>query len=81
MKYKKYSVFNPANFYTFFKCTNEDKKNLLDFQLFLLNSGSYKKIIESPRFAPSNTWLDWLSETYIGFSSNQRSERLEIHVL
>tara|TARA_B100001057_G_C22858557_1_gene953589 strand:+ start:1847 stop:2893 length:1047 start_codon:yes stop_codon:yes gene_type:complete len=70
MKSAEYSVFNAANYYSIFECSEAEREDILNYQLFLITDGQYDKILKHRKYSPSDIWKQWLSDTYVCFSSS-----------
>jgi hypothetical protein len=60
MKIINYDEFNATNYFTFFECDLDDKRRLLLYISWLIESDANKKILTDTKFAPSGEWVKWL---------------------
>ena len=56
---------------TLFSGSPEEYLQILDFLRYLHGGAALQKTYDHPLFAPSTLWRNWLSETFVGFSSDK----------
>lgn len=59
-----------TDFNTIFSCDKNEQKQLIEYLNFIIEDNVYQKVMENSQFAPSELWTDWLSNTFVGFSSD-----------
>jgi len=70
MKFVKLDTSTPANYFTYFEADMEERKILLKYLDFLVSDSAYERVASDGRFAPSLTWRQWASGTFVGISGD-----------